>query len=168
MHSFGRALIIHQDSTNPRDPSAFSEGDWRHCYVGLEVPVVPSEVRYDWIPRERKHTTKTPSGPELQNTKPSWRHRGSIHHTSHVWDGCASWNPVAVIQDPGQTWRPWSVRLIVLFVFGEYNCHAVVMSNFVGSLPSLMEELPHFPPDKPSDSCKETAFTIIRTPHKRI
>ena len=20
----------------PRDPSTFSEGDWRHCYVGLE------------------------------------------------------------------------------------------------------------------------------------
>ena len=29
--------------TNPRDPSTFSEGDWRHCYVGLEGPVVPSE-----------------------------------------------------------------------------------------------------------------------------
>ena len=35
-----------------RDPSTFSEGDWRHCYVGLEGPVVPSEVRYDWIPRD--------------------------------------------------------------------------------------------------------------------
>ena len=30
-------------------------GDWRHgdtVYIGLEDPVVPSEVRYDWIPRE--------------------------------------------------------------------------------------------------------------------
>ena len=25
-------------------------GDWRHSYVGFEEPVVPSEVRYDWIP----------------------------------------------------------------------------------------------------------------------
>ena len=31
-----------------RDPSAFSAGDWRHRYVGLEGPVVPSEkVRLD-------------------------------------------------------------------------------------------------------------------------
>ena len=27
----------------PTNPSSFSEGDWRHCYVGLEGPVVPSE-----------------------------------------------------------------------------------------------------------------------------
>ena len=27
----------------PRDPSTFSEGDWRHSYVGFEGPVVPSE-----------------------------------------------------------------------------------------------------------------------------
>ena len=27
----------------PRDPSTFSGGDWRHCYVGLEGPVVPSD-----------------------------------------------------------------------------------------------------------------------------
>ena len=30
-----------------RDPSTFSEGDWRHCHVGLEGPVIPSET---WIP----------------------------------------------------------------------------------------------------------------------
>ena len=27
----------------PKDPSTFSEGDWRHCYVGLEGPIVPSK-----------------------------------------------------------------------------------------------------------------------------
>ena len=28
---------------DPNDPSTFSEGDWRRCYVGLEGPVVPTE-----------------------------------------------------------------------------------------------------------------------------
>ena len=27
----------------PRDPSTFSEGDWRHCYVGARRVQVPSE-----------------------------------------------------------------------------------------------------------------------------
>ena len=25
--------------TFPRDPNTFSEGDWRHCYVGVEGPI---------------------------------------------------------------------------------------------------------------------------------
>ena len=44
---WGAPLFVQrQDRTYhlyPRDPSTFSEGDWRHCYVGLEGPVVPSE-----------------------------------------------------------------------------------------------------------------------------
>ena len=44
----GLRILIHtqiyqQWGYIPSDPSTFSEGDWRHCYVGLEGPVVPSE-----------------------------------------------------------------------------------------------------------------------------
>ena len=34
----------------PRDPSTFSEDDWRHSYVGLEGPSTFSEGT--WIPRD--------------------------------------------------------------------------------------------------------------------
>ena len=39
---------------SPMDPHTFSEGDWRHCYVGAVVGSsrTEPEVRYDWIPRE--------------------------------------------------------------------------------------------------------------------
>ena len=31
-------FLMDHESTFPRDPSTFSEGDWRHRYVGLEGP----------------------------------------------------------------------------------------------------------------------------------
>ena len=62
---------------NPRDPSTFSEGDRRNCYVGLEVQV-PSEVRYDWIPRVRVEEGPCQLGvlPRLKPAFTSWARGG--------------------------------------------------------------------------------------------
>ena len=45
-------------SAQPLGPKGSKcSGDWRHCYVGLEGPVVPNlRRRYDWIPKELSFT----------------------------------------------------------------------------------------------------------------